>query len=201
MNIVLASASPRRQELLQRMGLSFAVQIPDIDESSVSARTPHELVETLSQNKSLEVAQHCAPDDFVIAADTVVVLDGRILGKPTTEVDAFHMLSSLSGRTHEVYTGVTVRQGDHFETIHEISSVSFRPLSQEEICHYIATGEPMDKAGAYGIQGYGALLVSGLNGDYFNVMGLPVCRLGQILCSFGIDVLALAAKREGGEIE
>ena len=111
------------------------------------------------------------------------------------------MLSSLSGRTHEVYTGVTVRQGDEFQSIHEISSVRFRSLTEEEIRCYIATGEPMDKAGAYGIQGYGALLVSGLQGDYFNVMGLPVCRLGQILSSFGIDALQLAAKREGGEFE
>lgn len=201
MNIVLASASPRRQELLKRIGLPFSIQIPDIDESSVSGLPPHELVETLSQKKSAEAIRHCSPEDLVIAADTVVVLDGRILGKPANEKEAFSMLSLLSGRTHEVYTGVTVRKGTHFQSIHEISSVCFRPLSEEEILQYIATGEPMDKAGAYGIQGYGALLVSGLQGDYFNVMGLPICRLGQVLCSFGIDVLKRAAKREGGEIE
>lgn len=199
MNIVLASASPRRQELLSRMGLLFTIQIPDIDESRFSGLSPHELVETLSQYKSAQVALGCHPDDLIIAADTVVVLDGSILGKPSNELEAFHMLSSLSGRTHEVYTGVTVRMGARLQTIHEISSVRFRSLSEEEIRLYIATGEPMDKAGAYGIQGYGALLISELHGDYFNVMGLPLCRLGQILCSFGIDVLQQAAKREGGE--
>jgi septum formation protein len=201
MNIVLASASPRRQELLARIGLPFTIQIPDIDENNVSGLQANELVETLSQIKATEVAKNCTPDDLVIAADTVVVLDGHILGKPSSKEEALSMLSSLSGRTHEVYTGVTIRQGDRFQTTHEISSVRFRLLSAEEIHHYISTGEPMDKAGAYGIQGYGALLISGIQGDYFNVMGLPVCRLGQMLCSFGIDVLTLASKREGGEIE
>lgn len=201
MNIVLASASPRRQELLGRMGLPFTIQISDFDESSISSLDPGELVETLSQGKSTQVARNCAPEALVIAADTVVVLDGRILGKPVSEDEAFSMLTSLSGRTHEVFTGITVRQGERFETTHEISSVRFRPLSESEILQYIATGEPRDKAGAYGIQGYGALLISGLQGDYFNVMGLPICRLGQMLCSFGIDVLKLAAKREGGKIE
>lgn len=188
-SIVLASASPRRQELLSRIGLTFTVQIPDIDEESVTGLTPDKLVETLSQLKSAKVSANCSSHSVVIAADTVVVLDGQILGKPSDRKEAFSMLSSLSGREHQVYTGVTVRQGDRFETIHEVSSVRFRALSASEIERYIATGEPMDKAGSYGIQGYGALLVSGLVGDYFNVMGLPLCRLGQLLPHFGIDPL------------
>ena len=147
----------------------------------------------MSQRKAQAVLAGADEDDLIIAADTVVVLDGAVLGKPADEREAFAMLSALSGNSHRVYTGVTVAQGDRMATEHEETRVTFRELEPEEISCYIATGEPMDKAGAYGIQGVGALLVSGIKGDYCNVMGLPVFRLGRMLAGFGIDVLALAA--------
>ena len=136
--------------------------------------------------------QHAAAaGDLIIAADTVVALDGRILGKPADGPDAFAMLSALSGRRHQVYTGLTVVCGAQRLTEHEVTAVTFRSLSSAEICAYIATGEPMDKAGAYGIQGRGALFVEGIEGDYYNVMGLPVCRLGRILARLGVDCARL----------
>ena len=157
--------------------------------------TPSQLVEELSQNKCAEVAA-AHPDDLIIAADTVVAVNNRVLGKPRSEEDAARMLSALSGRLNMVYTGVTVALGGERVTEHEITSVRFRPLTQADIVRYIATGEPMDKAGAYGIQGYGCVLVEGISGDYYNVMGLPVCRLARMLARFGVDSLALAAEKE-----
>ncbi len=192
--IVLASASPRRQELLGRMGLSFQVFVPDLDESAFPITEPGALVETLSREKADLAAGQLPPETLVIASDTVVSIDGRILGKPASREEAFAMLQSLSGRSHEVFTGLTVRRGEKMITTHEIASVRFRPLSDLEIRRYIDTGEPMDKAGAYGIQGFGALLVSGIFGDYFTVMGLPVCRLGLILEDFGVSCLGLASE-------
>ena len=121
------------------------------------------------------------PDDVVIAADTIVVCDGQVLGKPTDEADAYRMLQLLSGRDHQVMTGLTVLRGDQCVSCTEITQIHFRELSRGEILSYIATGEPMDKAGSYGIQGGAALFAEKMNGDYYNVMGLPVCRLGQIL--------------------
>jgi len=129
----------------------------------------------------------------VRAADTVVALDGAVLGKPADELEAFKMLSTLSGCRHQVYTGLTVLRGEERHTVSEETTVAFRELSEEEISCYIQTGEPMDKAGAYGIQGFGALLIEGIQGDYYNVMGLPVCRLGGILRQLGVDCLRLAA--------
>ena len=196
MAIILGSASPRRQQLLAQMGLRFTVQSPDIDEDAFSGLSPAELVETLSREKAACIAAQNAADDLIIAADTVVVLDGEILGKPQDAADAAKMLSALSGRQHTVYTGFTVQQGDKVITRHEATKVSFRPLSAAEISHYIATGEPMDKAGAYGIQGFGALLVQGILGDYFTVMGLPVCALGQVLGEFGINLLTTSSARQ-----
>ena len=196
MNIILASQSPRRKELLERMGVTdFKTISPDIDERAFDGLSPAELVETLSREKSAAVAERAHDEDIVIAADTVVALDGAILGKPEDETDAFKMLTLLSGVRHQVYTGVTVRRGGECVTEHEVTDVSFRELSEEEIERYIKTGEPMDKAGAYGIQGYGALLVEGISGDYYNVMGLPVCRLGRILSRFGVDCLQLAVEK------
>ena len=192
MKLILASQSPRRRELLARMGLDFTVISPRIDEDSFTDPDPAALVRTLSREKALAVAEGQDPETLVIAADTVVVLDGQALGKPGDEADAFAMLSALSGRSHEVYTGVTVCQGDRAVSEAECTRVTFRSLTQEEIRHYVATGEPMDKAGAYGIQGFGSLLVEGIRGDYFNVVGLPVCRLGRMLAAFGVDCLALA---------
>lgn len=195
MDMILASRSPRRRALLEQIGLKgFKVVSPDVDEHVEGNPSPAQLVEELSQRKARAVRAGADENDIIIAADTVVVLDGAVLGKPEDEREAFAMLSALSGNSHRVYTGVTVIQGDHTVTEHEETRVTFRELEPEEISHYIATGEPMDKAGAYGIQGLGALLVSGIDGDYCNVMGLPVFRLGQMLAGFGVDVLALAAE-------
>jgi septum formation protein len=195
MDIILASQSPRRKELLGQMGLrGFKIVSPDVDEHMEGNPSPAQLVEELSLRKARAVAEHEDADDLIIAADTVVALDGAVLGKPQDERDAFSMLSALSGNRHRVYTGVTVMQGERTVTQSEETIVTFRELEPDEISHYIATGEPMDKAGAYGIQGLGALLVSGIEGDYFNVMGLPVYRLGRILADFGIDLLERAAQ-------
>lgn len=195
MDIILASQSPRRKELLLQMGLrGFKIISPDVDEHVEGNPSPAELVEALSRRKAGAVAAQADEDDLIIAADTVVALDGAVLGKPEDERDAFSMLSALSGNRHMVYTGVTVIRGAQTVTTHEETVVTFRELEPDEISSYIETGEPMDKAGAYGIQGLGALLVSGIEGDYFNVMGLPVYRLGRILADFGLDLLGQAAR-------
>lgn len=197
MAIILASQSPRRRELLGRMGIEdFQVRPARGEEVMDPALPPERLVEELSRQKAAEVAAGAAGEDLIIAADTVVSVEGRVLGKPRDREDAVKMLAALSGREHTVYTGVTVRRGGESVTEHEATAVRFRPLTREEIRDYVATGEPLDKAGAYGIQGYGCLLVEGISGDYFNVVGLPVCRLGRILARFGVDPLARAAKKE-----
>ena len=190
MEIVLASGSPRRRQLLEQIGLTgFRVLPSDADESLPDGIAPGEAVERLSARKGAAVAAQARPGALVIAADTVVALDGAILGKPRDEGEAREMLSALSGRTHQVYTGVSLFHRGERRTEHEVTAVTFRPLSQEEIAAYVATGEPMDKAGAYGIQGLGALLVERLEGDYFNVMGLPLCRLGRMLAAAGVRLL------------
>ena len=190
MKIVLASQSPRRRQLLGQMGLEFTTQSPEIDESAFHGRDARGLVETLSREKARWVARQQTPDTLVIGADTVVVLDGAILGKPRDGAEAEAMLAALSGRDHQVFTGVTLCQGDRILTQAEETQVTFRPLTGQEIRQYVSTGEPMDKAGAYGIQGLGGLLVEGIRGDYFNVVGLPLCRLGQMLSQFGVELLA-----------
>ena len=195
MDIILASQSPRRRELLEHMGVEFRVVTPDIDEHMERELPPDELVRRISAEKARAVAAQAGPDAIVIAADTVVALDGAVLGKPADELEAFKMLSTLSGCRHQVYTGLTVLRGKEMHTVSEETAVTFRELSEKEITNYIRTGEPMDKAGAYGIQGYGALLVEGIHGDYYNVMGLPVCRLGGLLKELGVDCLALAGRR------
>lgn len=193
MDIILASQSPRRKELLGQMGLrGFKITSPEVDETVEEHMPPAQVVEELSRRKALAVAGHAAPDDLIIAADTVVALEGAVLGKPADQREAFAMLSALSGNRHYVYTGLTVIQGDQVVTQHECTTVTFRELEPEEISHYIATGEPMDKAGAYGIQGLGAMLVSGIEGDYFNVVGLPIFRLSRILAGFGLDLFQMA---------
>ena len=197
MRIILASQSPRRRELLAQMGIPKFDILPAQGEE-VADRTlpPHLLVEELALHKAEEIAAQVGAEDLVIAADTVVAIDGTVLGKPRSVQDAFAMLSRLSGRHHTVYTGVTVRRGEQTLTAHEATRVHFRPLSTREIEAYISTGEPMDKAGSYGIQGYGAMLVEGISGDYFNVVGLPVCLLGRMLAQFGVDTMTLAAQKE-----
>lgn len=185
--LVLASASPRRQELLQRMGIKdFDVRVPDTEENFPQGLSPREVVCYISREKSDAAAALCTDDEIVITADTMVFLDDRRLGKPKDEADALSMLTALQGRRHTVCTGVTVRQGSRILTEAESTEVCFRPATEEELRAYIATGEPMDKAGAYGIQGLGALLVEGIQGDFFNVMGLPILRLSRMLSTFGV---------------
>lgn len=187
--IILASKSPRRRQLLSMMGLDFTVRTADIDETMDSAQTPAHETAAVCRRKAEKIAQDTAPGDVVIAADTIVVIGGKILGKPQDEEDAARMLRLLSGQTHTVYTGLCVICGAQVQTQVVASEVTFRPLSGKEIRAYIKTGEPMDKAGAYGIQGYGAMFVSHLEGDYFSVMGLPVCTLSGMLRAAGVPVL------------
>lgn len=191
MKIILASQSPRRKELLRQMGIrDFEIRPAQGEENMASDLPPEELVRKLALEKACEIAVEAGRDELIIAADTIVTLEGKVLGKPHSEEEAFQMLHTLSGKHHMVYTGVAVIQNERVIAQTEGTEVIFRTLSDEEIRAYIATGEPMDKAGAYGIQGMGALLIEGIRGDYFNVMGLPVCRLGQILRSFGVKILA-----------
>lgn len=195
MSIILASQSPRRRELLSRMGISDFIIRPAQGEEKVDRDlSPAQLVEALSAQKADEVAGHSDQSDLIVAADTVVSIDGKVLGKPHSTQEAFEMLSTLSGRAHTVYTGVTLRQGGKVSTSHVATTVRFRSLTQQEIRAYIATGEPMDKAGSYGIQGCGAMLVEGIEGDYFNVVGLPVCQLSRMLLDFGVNALELCAQ-------
>ena len=197
MTVILASQSPRRRELLGQMGFTDFIIRPAQGEETIDPDlSPDKLVEELSRQKCAEVASVSSADDLVIAADTVVAIDGTVLGKPRSEQEAYAMLSRLSGRHHTVYTGVTVRRGKQSLTAHEATRVHFRPLTPAEIEAYVSTGEPMDKAGSYGIQGYGSMLVEGISGDYFNVVGLPVCLLGRMLAQFGVDTMKLAAQKE-----
>ena len=179
MNLILASASPRRQELLKLFGLPFVVRVADIDETMDTAKAPCDEVSRVSRCKSVACPRQAG--DVVIAADTIVVCEGKVLGKPKTEDEAFAMLRLLSGRDHQVMTGVTVLRDEEIVSFTEITDLHFRELSDQEIARYVASGEPMDKAGAYGIQGGAALFCTHMVGDYYNVMGLPVCRLGQVL--------------------
>ena len=190
--IILASQSPRRRQLLAQTGLTdFEILVPQADESYDPSASPEEIVSSICRKKG-RAAQTLVEDQeaLIIAADTMVFLDGLRLGKPRDEADAFRMLSALSGRTHHVCTGVTVCQGGRSETRCETTAVTFRPVPEREIWAYIRTGDSMDKAGAYGVQGKAALFVSGIAGDYFNVMGLPLHLLGQMLAAFGVDLFA-----------
>ena len=188
--IVLASASPRRHELLGRIGITeFDIRVPEVEESFPEGLTPQQVVEHISREKAEAAAKLCTADEIVITADTMVFLDHERLGKPRDEADALRMLTALQGRHHTVCTGVTVRRGERVITELETTQVYFRSAAKEELLAYIATGEPMDKAGAYGIQGKGALLVEKLDGDFFNVMGLPLLRLSRMLAHFGVKLL------------
>ena len=195
MAMILASQSPRRRELLGQMGFSFTVRPAKGEELPHPELTPAQLVEELARQKALEVSAEAEADDVVVAADTVVAVDGTVLGKPRDRAHAAEMLSALSGREHTVYTGVAVKRGETLLVEHEATQVRFRPLTERESDLYIQTGEPMDKAGSYGIQGCGALLVEGIRGDYFNVVGLPICRLGRMLAQVGEDALAQCAQK------
>lgn len=178
-HLILASRSPRRKELLALLGQPFDIRVADIDETMDASRGAAAEVARVSRCKAQAVAHD--DDEIVIAADTIVVCAGRILGKPHSEAEAAQMLRLLSGRDHQVMTGVTVRTRDQTVSFTQTTDLHFRPLSEREIARYVATGEPMDKAGAYGIQGGAALFCEKMEGDYYNVMGLPVCRLWQTL--------------------
>ena len=172
------------------LGVSdFAVVPAKGEENPPSGVGPGKTVEALSAAKAAEVAASADIEDVIIAADTIVWAFGRILGKPSSAEDAESMLRELSGNTHEVYTGVTVIRGETTLTSHEVTKVTFRSISDGEIEAYINTGEPMDKAGAYGAQGIASLFVERIDGDFFNVMGLPVCLLGQMLKKQGVNLL------------
>lgn len=179
--IILASQSPRRQELLKLITSDFEIKVSNVDETLPDKITPKEAVMYLSKIKAEPFADG---DDIVIGADTVVALDGKILGKPKSEENAKEMLRFLSGRTHSVFTGVTLASGIKTKTFAVETKVKFFELTSKEIDAYIKTKEPFDKAGAYGIQGYGSLLVEKIDGDYFNVVGLPVSTLARELKAF-----------------
>ena len=187
MQLILASASPRRKELLGLFHIPFTIRVADIDETMDNSKTPFDEVARVSRLKALAVERQA--EDIVIAADTIVVCEDKVLGKPGTEAEAVEMLQLLSGRDHQVMTGCTVLRGDRAETFTEVTDLHFRTLSQREIERYVASGEPMDKAGSYGIQGGAALFCERMAGDYYNVMGLPVCRLGQVLQAVAPEVM------------
>ena len=187
MQLILASASPRRRELMGLYHVPFVIRAADIDETMDPKLAPADEVARLSRAKALAVPREAG--DVVVAADTIVVCDSTVLGKPHSQEEAVAMLTMLSGRAHQVMTGITVLRDGEARTHTEITDIHFRPLSEGEIRAYVATGEPMDKAGSYGIQGGAALFCTGLEGDYYNVVGLPVCRLGQILREMAPDMM------------
>lgn len=187
MQLILASGSPRRRELLGLFGIPFAVRAADIDETMDPEKAPFDEVARVSRAKAMTVPRQ--QEDVVIAADTIVVCQGKVLGKPADPAEAVRMLTLLSGRDHQVMTGCTVLRDEKCETFTEVTDLHFRSLSKKEIEKYVATGEPMDKAGAYGIQGGAALFCERMVGDYYNVMGLPVCRLGQTLRNLAPELM------------
>ena len=189
-HVVLASASPRRKELMEMLGVENLTILPAKgEEVPPEHASGSELVMALALAKAREVAAQCGANDVIIGADTIVWVDDHPFGKPHSEAEAARMLRRLSGDWHTVYTGVAVLHNGRETSAFEESRVHFRPLDEEEIARYIRSGEPMDKAGAYGAQGLGALFVSRIEGDFFNVMGLPLCRLGQMLKEQGVELL------------
>ncbi len=187
MKLILASQSPRRRELMQLFSCPFTIAVADIDETMDPQKAPFDEVARVSRLKAEAIARE--NDDVVIAADTIVVLGSQVLGKPKNEADAESMLTALSGRDHQVMTGLTVLRGQAAVTVTEVTDIHFRDLSPEEIRAYVQSGEPMDKAGAYGIQGGAALFAEKMVGDYYNVMGLPVCALWKILRDMAPELL------------
>ena len=183
MDLILASGSPRRKELLSLYTTNFTICVSDFDESTVTADTPARLVEKLARGKCLAVAKD-HPGAVVLGGDTVVDVGGEVFGKPRSTEDAKRMLPALSGKTHQVHTGVCIAKGDRVEHFVDSCKVAFFPLGEEEIAFYTATPEPYDKAGAYAIQGRAALWLDRIEGDYYTIMGLPVSRTVQLLAHF-----------------
>ncbi|WP_028547676.1 Maf family protein [Paenibacillus sp. UNC451MF] len=193
--LILASSSPRRQELIGSLQLPFEIRVSDVNEDTEPGLKPHEIVEQLSSRKAAAVCEmykrEHRTEGIVIGSDTIVVLDDEVLGKPKDEQDAFRMLNMLQGRKHEVYSGVAcmdLNTGEHLVS-HHVTSVYMKPLTKTQIERYIGTGEPMDKAGSYAIQGLGATIIERIEGDYFNVVGLPVSLLSDLLGRLGIAVI------------
>ncbi|GAB6991410.1 Maf family protein [Paenibacillus pini] len=192
--VILASTSPRRQELIASLGLPYEIYPSHADESTSEDWSPAQVVEGLALRKAEAVYPAFAEREenaVIIGSDTIVVLEDRVLGKPANDQDAIDMLKSLQGRTHNVYTGVACIDAMNGKTIvrHQVTSVTMKTLSDAKIRNYVKSGEPSDKAGAYGIQGLGATLVDRIEGCYFNVVGLPVSMLSDMLSEFGIDIL------------
>ncbi|MDD4189218.1 MAG: Maf family protein [Eubacteriales bacterium] len=194
--IVLASASPRRAALMKQIGIEFEIAIPEINEDLNIDNEPVEVVQKISRSKAEDIAHRTGEDAVIIAADTVVVCDGRILGKPADACEAEEMLRLLEGRKHEVITGFTIidnSKDKRIITSYEVTGVKMRKLDDIEIQAYLNTGEPFDKAGAYAIQGVGALLVDEIKGCYFNVMGFPLSKIAHVLEGIGISLLRMQA--------
>lgn len=177
-HIILASASPRRKEILELADLKFDVMPSDAQEITTKT-APNEVVMELASIKAKDIYKKSEKQSMIVGADTVVEYQGQILGKPTDKADAKRMLTMLSGQTHEVYTGVCVIEDGKTKTFYEETKVTFYEISDEQINHYIKTGEPMDKAGSYGIQGKAAVFIKGIEGDYYNVVGFPIARFLQ----------------------
>lgn len=177
-HIILASASPRRKEILELADLEFDVMPSDAQEITTKT-APNEVVMELASIKAKDIYKKSEKQSMIVGADTVVAYQGQILGKPTDEADAKRMLTMLSGQTHEVYTGVCIIEDGKTKTFYEETKVTFYEISDEQIDYYIKTGEPMDKAGSYGIQGKAAVFIKGIEGDYYNVVGFPIARFFQ----------------------
>ncbi|WP_286316294.1 Maf family protein [Romboutsia ilealis] len=182
MKIILASASPRRKEILENTSVKFDVMASSIKELTIDGESPCQMVMRLAFEKGMDIASR-QKSDLIISADTIVVIDNTVLGKPKNEIEARKMITTLSGRTHQVITGISLINLERNKKIidYVISNVKFKNLSEEDVNDYIRTKESLDKAGAYGIQGYGALLVNEIQGDYFNIVGLPISRLSDLL--------------------
>jgi len=189
MRFVLASKSPRRLQLLQMIGVKDLLVMPAVGQETVPNLPHDEAIAAVAMAKAREVSKKCNSGDIIIAADTLVYLDDKVLGKPENEKEAIEMLHELSGREHTVRTGVAVLKDGAGQAETEKSRVLFRRLTDDEVRAYVKTGEPLDKAGAYGAQGIGALFVEKIDGDFFNVMGLPLCRLNLMLSRFGVPLL------------
>ncbi|MDF2571940.1 MAG: maf [Sporomusa sp.] len=189
MGIILASSSPRRQQLLKLIGIDFNVVVSDVEEDNTKDIPPHELAMAHARDKAVDSAKRASISDVIIGADTIVVLDGQVFGKPADRAEAIRMLTALAGREHIVISGVAVVKGDQIFSGFNTTTVRIRPLLPEQIKRYVDGGEPMDKAGAYAIQGQGTLLVESINGCYNNVVGLPLGTLSDLLQHVGVDLL------------
>jgi septum formation protein len=190
MGIVLASGSPRRLELLRMVGIGDFDVIPDTsEEEMISGLSPEQTVCRIALQKAKNVSLSCSADDIIIAADTLVYLDGHPFGKPESPEAAVEILRKLSGRKHTVFTGLVLLKNEVHMTVAEKTDVYFREMSETEIHAYVKSGEPMDKAGAYAAQGPGSVFIERIDGDFFNVVGLPLCRLSKMLKEFGINII------------